>query len=56
MAYYDSSVSDLLFGVNSLTLIYQFIPRVIGALIVFGLGFLLGKWAKALVVKILEFH
>ncbi len=54
MAYYDSPWQDILFGAGSVSIIYNIVPKLIGALIVFGIGFLLGKWAKRIVVKVLE--
>jgi Mechanosensitive ion channel, conserved TM helix len=51
---YDyTPVQSLIFGAGSMTIVYQFIFNVLGALIIFLLGLLLGKWAKKLVVKVL---
>lgn len=38
---------------NILTRLFTFIPILVGALIIFLFGLVLGKWAKALIIKIL---
>ncbi|PIP53296.1 hypothetical protein COX08_01775 [Candidatus Beckwithbacteria bacterium CG23_combo_of_CG06-09_8_20_14_all_34_8] len=54
MAYYDTQLQDFILGAGTVSLISSIIPRFIGALLIFGVGFLVGKWAKKIVVKILE--
>jgi len=54
MTYYDAQIQDFVLGTGAISLVSSFIPRFIGAFLIFGFGFLIGKWAKKIVVKILE--
>jgi hypothetical protein len=51
---YYSPLTDTFVGANILLGFYQFLPRLLGSILVFLIGLVLGKWLRKIVVRILE--
>lgn len=56
MAYYNLPLQDALSGASSniFLVISQFLPNLLGAIIIFLIGLILANWVKKLTVRILE--